>query len=302
MSDAENNGRKERVVRYVDGDMDGAERVVFEAELAADPSLQDDVKVARTTLLGLETLAEQHLREQLRAVDAGLDAASAHQAQGPESPSQRFGDQGAETLRERKSQGPESPSLRFGDQGMENLRERKLAETLREGKEEKAGGALRWWWAAAAGLVLVVGAGLWLFRPSDPQALAAEFALEEPGLPVLMSTSPQRMDGIMNAYKQGDLATAANLIALSLTLDPTNDTLHYFAGVIAEREVDCAAAAQHYTEVKDVSSFALRTRYRQAMCALRSGQVNEAEVLLKQLVEGPDTQLADRAREILRRL
>lgn len=270
MSDPENNERMERVVRYVDGDMDGSQRAAFEAELAADPSLQDDLKAARTTLLGLEALSEQHLREKLRAVDAGLDAASAHQAQGPESPTQRFGDQGT--------------------------------ETLREGREEKGGGALRWWWAAAAGLVLVLGTATWLFRPADPQDLAAEYAIEEPGLPVLMSTSPRRMDGIMNAYKQGDLATASNLIALSLTLDPTNDTLHYFAGVIAEREVDCAAAAPHYTEVKDGSSFALRTRYRQAMCALRSGQVNKAQVLLKPLAEGPDPQLAERAREILRRL
>lgn len=266
MSDTENNERMERVVRYVDGDMDAAERAAFEAELAADPTLQGDLKAARNTLTGLEALAEQHLREKLRAVDVRLDAAS------------------------RQPQGPEA----------ETLRERRLAGTVRERKG--GGGALRWWWAAAAGLVLAVGAGLWLFRPSDPQALATEFALEEPGLPVLMSTSPQRMDGIMNAYKQGDLATAANLIALSLTLDPTNDTLHYFAGVIAEREADCAAAAPHYAEVKEASPFAPRTQYRQALCALRSGKVNEVKDLLKQLAEGSDPQLAERARELLRRL
>ncbi len=275
----------ERVVRYVDGDMDRAERAAFQADLAADPSLQDDLQAARTTLLGLEALAEQRLREQLRTVDVSLDAVS-EQPQGPE----------AETLRERK--GPESPSHRFGHQGAEALRE----ASTPLGPEHGHGIAQRWWWAAAAGLVLVMGAALWLFRPADPQALAEEFALEEPGLPVLMGSEPRRMDGIMNAYKQGDLATAANLITLSLTLDPTNDTLHYFAGVIAEREKACAAAAPYYTEVKDGTPFAPRTRYRQALCALRTGEVVKARELLKQLAEGSDPQLANRARELLRRL
>jgi len=265
VSDTENNERMERVVRYVEGDMDTAERAAFEAELAADPTLQDDLKAALTTLTGLEALAEQHLREKLRAVDVSLDAGS------------------------RQPQGPEAATLRQ-IQG---------AETPREGK---GGGALRWWWAAAAGLVLVAGTGLWLFRPVDPQALAEAFAVEEPGLPVLMGTDPRCMDGIMNAYKQGDLTTAANLIALSLTIDPTNDTLHYFAGVIAEREADCAAAAPHYAEIKEGSPFAPRTQYRQALCALRAGTVMEARILLKQVAEGSDAQLADRARELLRRL
>lgn len=273
MSGQENNERMERVVRYVDGDMDGAERVAFEAELAVDPALQDDMRSARTTLTGLEALTEERLREKLRAVDLSMDGVP-HQPQGP----------GAEILRER----------RVGDQGAETLRERR--------KEEKGGGALRWWWAAAAGLVLVVGTGLWLFRSSDPQALAEEFALEELGLPMLMSTSPQRMDGIMNAYKQGDLATAANLITLSLTLDPTNDTLHYFAGVIAERQADRATAELHYAEVKDGTAFAPRTRYRQALCALHSGRVKEARIILERLAKGSDAQSADRARELLRRL
>ena len=45
-------------------------------------------------------------------------------------------------------------------------------------------------WAAAA-VLLIGGTSLWwLNQQGGPQALAEEFALSEPGLPVLMSTTP----------------------------------------------------------------------------------------------------------------
>ncbi|MCC6577255.1 MAG: hypothetical protein IT228_07930 [Flavobacteriales bacterium] len=66
--------RLERVIRYVEGDLSTAERTAFEADLAADPSLGEDVEVARRTIGGLRTLAEERLRQELKAADADTDA------------------------------------------------------------------------------------------------------------------------------------------------------------------------------------------------------------------------------------
>ena len=64
------------------------------------------------------------------------------------------------------------------------------------------------WAAAAAVLICLVGAW-WFTQGKTPQQLAEEFEITEPGLPVLMGTSPRTMDAIMNAYKQEDFAVAA---------------------------------------------------------------------------------------------
>jgi len=90
-------------------------------------------------------------------------------------------------------------------------------------------------WAAAAAVLITIAGAWWFMQGETPQQLAEEYAIAEPGLPVLMGTSPRAMDAIMNAYKRQDLGTAMQLLERGLALDPANDTLNYFKGVIAER-------------------------------------------------------------------
>ncbi len=157
------------------------------------------------------------------------------------------------------------------------------------------------WWRWAAAAVLVLGVGLWWTQRDTPQRLAAEFALQEPGLPVLMGAD-SRMDAIMNAYKQGDLMATEQLIEQARASSPSNDTLTYFAGIVAMRQGLPARAAEEFAEVDASSVFADRAAYEQAIALLYTGHVAEARTLLEGVSRTHDPQLAGRARDLLDRL
>ncbi len=163
---------------------------------------------------------------------------------------------------------------------------------------------LRPWmgWAAAAVVVLSIAGAWWFAKGETPQQLAEEFAITEPGLPVLMGTSPRAMDAIMNAYKQEDFTVAAGLIDASLERDAMNDTLNYFAGVVAMRMDDCNGAAAHWSALVSTSEFASRALYNEAICKLRAGDVVGAGVLLNRVIATKDAQLSAKARDLLPRL
>ena len=156
-------------------------------------------------------------------------------------------------------------------------------------------------WAAAAAVLITIAGAWWFMQGETPQQLAREFAIEEPGLPVLMSTEPRTLDAIMNAYKRQDLGTAMQLLERGLALDPANDTLNYFKGVIAER-TDPGSAVSSYARVPAVSVFRLRVDYRLALVELREGRLGSARQLLSGVAASADVQLAVRARDLLDRL
>ena len=233
------NERMQRVVQYLEGELDATERAAFEREVEGDPALRADLDAARKTLSGLQALAEERLRKELHQADATLDG-----------------------------QVKRSPVI--------------------------------WWWAAAA--VLVIGVAAWWMMPRDtPQELAIEFAYAEPGLPVLMGSSSS-MDAIMNAYKQDDLAAAAGLLDAFLARDPLNDTLNYFAGVVAARSANCTTARVRFEQVEGRSRFYHQAHYQAALCALREGDVTLAREQLGRVANAPDAQLAAKARDLLERL
>lgn len=192
--------------------------------------------------------------------------------------------------------------------GLKSMGEEDLRGRLREADAELSSRAktalLRsrnpWWrWAAAA--VLVLGAGLWWTQRDTPQRLAAEFALEERGLPVLMGAD-SRMDEIMNAYKQGDLATTEQLIEQARATSSDNDTLAYFAGMVAMRQGLHTHAVKELVQVDASSVFAERAGYQLAIASLNRGDVTAARILLDALTQSRDPQLAVRARDLLDRL
>lgn len=232
--------RMQRVVQYLEGDLDATERAAFEREVEGDHALRSDMDAARKTLFGLHALGEVRLRRTLSNADTELDG-------------------GTRT------------------------------------------GSTRWWWAAAA--VLLIGASAWLMMQRDtPQQLATEFAYTEPGLPVLMGTSPGAMDAIMNAYKQEDFGTARRLLAVAVEQDPQNDTLQYFNGVLDHREDRCDSAERWFSQVPATSVFAAKARYNLALCALKSGDLARARDLLGHTAEQKDAQVSAKARNLLLRL
>ena len=157
-------------------------------------------------------------------------------------------------------------------------------------------------WAAAV-LVLVGGAALWWQGEHDtPRELAAEFAVPEPGLPVLMGASPRAMDVIMNAYKQGEMPAAAALLDAALLADGANDTLNYFRAVVYERAGDEQTARTSYGKVPVESVFHVRALYRSALLLLRSDDITGARSALDPVAASDDQLLAAKARDLLDRL
>ncbi len=156
-------------------------------------------------------------------------------------------------------------------------------------------------WAAAV-LVLIGVAGVrWSGRGDTPQQLAEEFTVPEPGLPVLMGTSPPVMDAIMNAYKQHDRATVMQLLSVALQHDPANDTLLYFDAVVHDQENKCAAV-DLFERVPAGSVFAAKAQFHRALCALRAADTTRAREILNEVAQSDDVQLAARSRDLLKRL
>ena len=159
-----------------------------------------------------------------------------------------------------------------------------------------------WMWAAAAAVLLSVAGAWWFTRGEAPRELADEFAIPEPGLPVLMGTSPRSMDAIMNAYKQSDFTTARRLLTTALEQDPQNDTLLYFNGVLEEREEGCASANVWFTHVPASSVFAAKAQYSLALCTLRTGDIPAARDRLRRVAAMDNGHVSARARDLLLRL
>jgi hypothetical protein len=242
MEEHTNDPRMERVIRYVEGDMDAGERVAFEAELANDPALGADLAVAKKTIAGLHALGEDALRRELRDAEAELDSV------------------------------------------------------------DPPGRSRRWWWAAAAAVILIGSGTWWLLANETPQYLAKEYALIEPGLPVLMSTEGGTLDAIMNAYKQDELTTAHTLLTEALRSEPYNDTLVYFMGIVEDRQGNDEVANDLFERVPATSVFAARAHYSAAIIALRSGDVELARTELDHVGSSADVQLSAKSRELLARL
>lgn len=241
MEEYTNDPHMERVIRYVEGDMDAGERVAFETDLEGDPSLRADLAAAKKTLAGLQTLGEDALRGELRDAEAELESVS-------------------------------SPAR-----------------------------SKKWWLAAAA--AILIGLSTWWLMPNETsQLLAEEYALIEPGLPVLMGTDGGTLDAIMNAYKQDELQTARALLTETLNNAPPNDTLIYFMGIVEDRQGNGEVANDLFQRVPASSVFVARAHYSIAIIALRNGNVELARTELHHMESGPDAQLSARARELLSRL
>ena len=192
--------------------------------------------------------------------------------------------------------------------GLRHLGEERLRSELKEadriliGEGGATTGARGWWWSAAAALLLV-GLGTWWFSNRDtPDRLASEFAIRDPGLPVLMGQTPRAMDAIMNAYKQDQFLAARSMITEALVTQPGNDTLTYFLGVVEMQLDNSNTAVQAFAGLNAKSVFRIRGDYHRAICALRDGKLSEARTLLQQVAASNEPQLSAKARDLLERL
>jgi hypothetical protein len=167
-------------------------------------------------------------------------------------------------------------------------------------KMDAASPPAQWTWAVAAAALVLLGIW-WLLREPEHRQLAAEFALPEPGLPVLMDSGHTRYDHIMNELKQGHLNEARAGIRHELRAHPS-DTLLYFAGITDALNGQWDSALGWFGKVPSSSSFAARARYQQAIGQLWNGDVEIARRTLQAIPANADPQVRDRAERLLDRL
>src|SRR5690606_34391263 len=151
-----------------------------------------------------------------------------------------------------------------------------LRERLRQVDEEldrKSTWNRPWLYAAAAVAIVVVIVALWSWQDAPRERLANEFSLPEPGLPVLMSDHHRLLDEIMNAYKTGKFVEAGELLRRGIARNPENDTLHYFAGVVAERTHGCGTATEHFDRIGEGSPYFEKASFRRSICLLQQGEL-----------------------------
>lgn len=144
-------------------------------------------------------------------------------------------------------------------------------------------------WAIAATLtVILMSAGFWLYQSKfSERAIAYKYYVEDPGLPVLMSTgSNKAFDEAMNHYKLGNYQKSFSSMENLLTSDASNDTLLYYSGVNLLKLDKSHEAVEYFRKVMSdtASEFFQDAQYRLAFCLLIEGHRSEAEKIFSEII------------------
>lgn len=120
----------------------------------------------------------------------------------------------------------------------------------------------RYWFAMAAGFAALVALGVWMFmKPNVNAELFAEYAEQDPGLPVPMSTTDQYdfYDAMVD-YKNEQYEKAIDKWSLLLAIDPKNDTLNYYLGATYFNRAEYSNALPYFERVNDLESLEFRAK------------------------------------------
>lgn len=145
-------------------------------------------------------------------------------------------------------------------------------------------------WAIAAILtVILMSAGYWLYQNNfSERAIAFKYYVEDPGLPVLMSSGSNKvLDEAMNHYKLGEYQESFSAMENLLTSDTSNDTLLYYSGVSLLKLDKPQEAAVYFRKVMSVtaSEFFQDAQYRLAFCLLLEGNKGEADQIFSEIIK-----------------
>jgi tetratricopeptide (TPR) repeat protein len=137
-----------------------------------------------------------------------------------------------------------------------------------------------WLPMAAVLLILIAGAGWWLFSSeqelSPEGALFAQYAYPDPGLPVPMSASAANAYNFYDAmvdYKTEDYSVAAQKWREIARSSPDNDTLDYYIGSAEFNIGDYDDAASQFERVlaSGTSAFTDKARLYLTLSLLQTG-------------------------------
>ncbi len=156
---------------------------------------------------------------------------------------------------------------------------------------------------AATLTVILMSAGYWLYQSKfSERAIVYKYYVEDPGLPVLMSTgSNKAFDEAMNHYKLGQYQESFSAMENLLTSDTSNDTLLYYSGVNLLKSDKSHEAVEYFRKVisEPSSEFFQDAQYRLAFCLMITGNTEEAKKILTTISLDQNSQYWESAQQLL---
>ncbi len=156
---------------------------------------------------------------------------------------------------------------------------------------------------AATLTVILISAGYWLYQSKfSERAIAFKYYVEDPGLPVLMSSGNNKaFDEAMNLYKLNQYEESLFAFQDILKSDTTNDSLLYYSGVNLLKQKEYIQAITYFRKVCDIpkSEFHQDAHYRLAICLMLEGNRNEATQLFSEIIKDSDNPYRESALKIL---
>lgn len=143
-------------------------------------------------------------------------------------------------------------------------------------------------WLLAASFLLLVGLGVGWFlnRPSLNERLYDSYFYKDIGLPTTMgATKNLEFTEAMTQYKLGNYEEAISVWKDLLRNSPQNDTLNYFVGAahLVKKDINGAKGFLEKVILNDNTAFKKEAKFYLALIAVRQGDLKKAKVYLEQL-------------------
>jgi len=136
------------------------------------------------------------------------------------------------------------------------------------------------WVKYAAIFALIIGVGSYLILPTTTKNYYKTYVDTDPGLPVFMSINKHTLDQWMLEYKDKNYQKSLKTGIQLLNENPSNDTIHYYLGVI-QLELNNPKQAFHYFSKINTqkSAFSEQTSWLTAICCMYTNKSKAKQIL-----------------------
>jgi len=154
------------------------------------------------------------------------------------------------------------------------------------------------WMKYAAIFLLVLGVGTYFTLNSRETNYYKTYVVQDPGLPVFMSISPNQLDNWMLDYKDANYTKALKEGIKLAKENPSNDTINYYLGVIQLELNHPEKAFVTLTKIKmDASIYREKTTFLKAVCLLDINKEKAKKALVQ--IQQKNGMYSGKATEIL---
>ncbi len=136
------------------------------------------------------------------------------------------------------------------------------------------------WMKYAAFFAVILGIGTYLITSKSTKNYYKTYADSDPGLPVFMSIEKHALDQWMLTYKDQNYLKALKTGIELLKENPTNDTMHYYIGVIQLELNHPMQAERYFSKINTQKSiFSEQTTWLKAICSMSTDKVKAKKML-----------------------